>query len=318
MPILLSTRDRAHLVTLHKKLQILRDRTTGVAMGYQSGCIVTGRGGTGKSYTIVEELERLGASYKLTNSHITPRGLFDLLATYPDAIHLIEDAEEISRNPTSLGVLRSALWGSRSNRASRTERLISWQTHTLSLEVVFGGGVILVSNRKLGALPEMEALATRVPCLEINLGDQEIAALMRKVASEGYQRGSLKLDAEECIEVAQFIITESAQLNRALDMRLLVNAFADRLQADDHDAGCDWQDLVYSTLCGRPVVMGDVETAGIRQRNRERELEVARELVGVEPVRRLRIWQERTGKSQATLYRRLSELARADSLDFEN
>ena len=128
----------------------------------------------------------------------------------------------------------------------------------------------------------------------------------------------MKLDIDDCVEVAEFIITESARLNRSLDMRLLVNAFADRLQSEDHDAGCGWQDLVYSTLCGRPAVAGVIEPVGTRQRNRERELEIARDLVGIEPMKRLVIWQQHTGKSQATMYRRLNELAQTDALDFEN
>jgi hypothetical protein len=102
-----------------------------------------------------------------------------------------------------------------------------------------------------------------------------------------------------------------------LDLRLLVNAFADRIQADDHDSGCCWRDLVFSSLVRRPAVLNDVEPVGIRQDRKARELRIAREIVELDPADRLKIWRTKTGKSQATLFRRLAELAKADTLDFE-
>ncbi len=313
----LSEQDREHLARLNKKFQVLRDRTAGTAKGYCTGLVVTGRGGTGKSWTIVEELERVGAAFKLSNSHLTPRALFDQLAEHPDAVHLIEDAEEVLRNHTSLSVLRSALWGSRHDRDGRSERLITWRTHKESVELVFGGGIIIVTNRRLSDLPEAKALATRVASLELSVNDQEIAALMRDVALRGYRRGDHVLDPPECIEVADYIIGESIRLNRALDMRMLINAFADRLQVEDHDAGCSWTDLVFSTICGRPSVLDDVEPVGVREQKRARELEIARELCGLPAQERLREWRRRTGKSRAEMYRREKELGRVDALDFE-
>lgn len=122
-----------------------------------------------------------------------------------------------------------------------------------------------------------------------------------------------RLGPEECMEVADFVIGESGRLGRSLDMRLLINAFADRRQADDHDAGCTWQDLVASTLKGWPSVAGDIEPAGIRKITKARELEISREICGLDTDERLQAWTERTGKSKAALYRRLAELGRIDA-----
>lgn len=314
----LSKQDKDHLTRMNKKLQVLSDRVEGVAKGYYDGVIISGRGGTGKSFRVAEELERLGVSWQLTNSHLTPRGLFDLLDAHRDAIHVIEDAEEITRNKVALGVLRSALWGSRKDRQGRRERRITWKTHRESLEIGFSGGVILILNRSLSDLPEAKALATRVPYLEVCVSDQEIAAMMRKVALEGYQYGDAVLDAMECLEVADYIIAESANLNRTLDMRLLVNAYRDRLQEEDCDSGCTWQDLVFSTMCGQPSVASDVESVGLREQRKARELEIARQILSLDPVERLAAWQRKAGKSQATLYRRLAELGRIDAQEFDN
>jgi hypothetical protein len=317
MNTLLDDHDMDNLAQLAKKLQVVRDRVAGVAMRYISGCIITGRGGTGKSWTATEELARLGVPFILHNTHLTPRALFDQLADNPSAVHLIEDAEEVTRSPVSLGVLRSATWGSCQAREGGVKRLITWRAHGTGREAVFDGGIVLISNRSLGDLPEMRALATRVPTLELKVTDDEIAALMRSVALKGYRSGDTVLGPEESLEVAEFVVRESAQLKRPLDMRLLINAFADRLQADDHDAGCTWQDLVASTLQGWPSVTGDIEPVGIRKITKARELEITREICGLAPGERLQVWAERTGKSQAALYRRLAELGRIDAPGYE-
>lgn len=286
-------------------------------MGYHAGAGITGRGGTCKTFTVVETLEQLGVTFAIHNSHLTPRGLFDELASNPSAVHVLEDCEEVLGTRVSLGILRSATWGSRRNREGRLERLITWNVHGAHLDVIFDGGIILVSNRRLSDLPEVKALATRIPCIDLPVTDGEIAALMRSVAMEGYRMGDRILRPDECAEVAEFIIKESASLGRPLDMRLLVNALADRLQSDDHDAGCGWRDLVASTLRGRPSVVGDVEPMGIRQQRKARELEVARQIVHLPRQERLQVWKEKTDASESSLYRRLAELGRVDALDFD-
>ena len=313
----LQRRDRELLAGLERKLQVLRDRVAGVAKGYQAGCVITGRGGTSKSYTIIETLEGLGVPYRLLNTHLTPRGLFDELTLSPSAIHVIEDAEEVLHNRGSLSLLRSATWGSRRGREGRLERLITWSVHGSHREVTFDGGVILVSNRNLSEMPEAKALTTRIPCVDLPVTDPEIAALMRSAALKGYRIANNFLASEECLAVADYIIDESVRMNRQLDMRLLVNAFADRLQAEDHDSGCGWQDLVASTLRGRPSVVGDVESVGIRQQRKAQELEIARQIIHLPRQERLQEWEEKTGASQATLYRRLAELGRIDALDLD-
>ena len=47
-------------------------------------------------------------------------------------------------------------------------------------------------------------------------------------------------------------------------------------------------------------------------------MDIARRIVSRDPQERLKAWKEKTGKSQATLYRRLAELGKVDAVDFEN
>lgn len=99
----LSAQDRHQLAQLEKRHELVRDRVRGVVSGRHTGFFLGGRGGIGKSRTIADELDRLGVSFILTNSHLTGRGLVDLLRNYPNSFHLIDDIEEAIRDPQAMG-----------------------------------------------------------------------------------------------------------------------------------------------------------------------------------------------------------------------
>src|SRR5207248_57668 len=81
-------------------------------------------GGTSKSYTVLETLQKLKADYVLHNSRMTGRGLVDSLESLPASIHVIEDCESIFDDKRAWGVLRSALWSQSKKRPM--ERDITW------------------------------------------------------------------------------------------------------------------------------------------------------------------------------------------------
>jgi len=309
--------ERRRLADLNKKLQVVRDRVAGVATGRHTGFFLAGRGGIGKSWTVERELQRREVAYKLWNSHMTARCLFDRLEAYPEAVHLIEDIEGLTSDRRASGILRSALWGTRRSRDGALERLVTWNARGSSCSFIFAGGIIMTSNRRIADLPELEALKTRISCTHLHVTDEETIALMKSAAEGGYPREKHLLDPEQCKEVVQFIIGEAARINRRLDMRLMTNAFEDRLQADDLDAGCHWQDLVAARVCERPSVLNDVEPAGVREQKKVARLKIAREIAGLEADERLNKWQELTGASRATLYRCLARLGQLDALDTE-
>ncbi len=298
----LSPDDREALDRLESKLAVVRDRTASVALGYTTGFFLHGEGGTCKSYTVLRELERLKADYKLFNSRMTGRGLFDVLREHPDSVHVLEDMERIHRDTMAQGVLRSALWGQ--HRSDRQERLVTWNAHRCKLAFYFTGGIIMISNRPLDDLPELRALATRANPVLLRASNRELAALMRHVSAQGYCHHGSRLKTEACLEVAEYIIRHCFSTNRNLDMRLLINSFSDRLQWEAGETTCGWRDMVDCRLLEQVVPAKET-----RNQRKERELEVARRIRHLPRAERFRCWHEETGgSSEASLYRRLSEL----------
>jgi hypothetical protein len=307
----LSDVDKTHLVSLEIKFQLVRDYVTEVAGGYTTGLYLFGEGGIGKSHAVVRELDRLKSDYKLFNSRMTGRGLFNALERFPDSVHVLEDMEQITRDRGAQGVLRSALWGQRRDGGKGPmERTVTWSTWRMEHCIIFTGGIIMVANRPLDDLPELQALKTRIACMQLRATDGELTALMRSVALKGFEHQGRVLSPAEGWQICEFIVEQSRSLHRALDMRLLVNGFMDYLAWQEGDAGCHWKDMVATRLKERPITFAVRPDLGTRADRRLRELAIAREIVETTTNRheRLRLWVEWTGKSEPTLYRRLAEI----------
>jgi hypothetical protein len=226
---LVESQDRAALESLGRKLQLLRDRVAGVAHRQHTGLYVCGEGGCGKSYTILTCLDSLresvGTSYKLYNSRITGKGLFLALRNAPEAVHVIEDAERLTRDRDAQGVLRSALWSQPGH-----ERVVTWVTAGGADQFTFRGGLILVGNRPMADLPELRALATRVTVYRLEVTEAEAVAQLRVVAAQGYKRdGKRVVDPEQCLEIVEYIIQECRAAACPPDLRLFPNCCADFL-----------------------------------------------------------------------------------------
>src|SRR5262249_46946852 len=203
-----SDEDRRYLEQYEGKLQLVRDYVRGVALGYSAGCYLHGAGGISKSFTVLAELEKLGVGYKVFNSRMSGRGLFDTLQQFPDAVHVLEDMERIVNDKDAQGVLRSATW-SQKTKEGKQRRGVTWGTARGVDSFVFSGGIIMLSNRPLDDLPELRAIQTRISYLELVVSENEVAALMRKVAGGGFHHGSQAMTPEECLEVCEFLIGES-------------------------------------------------------------------------------------------------------------
>lgn len=307
----LSTEDQHHLVMLDAKQQMVRDRVTAVAKGYITGLYLHGEGGVGKSFTVLQELQRLRVDFVVFNSRMTGRGLFDQLAKFSSSVHVLEDMEALFQDKGAQGVLRSALWAQRRPGTSGPlERPVTWTTHTTDVEFLFTGGIIVIANRPIDDVPELRAVKTRIACLHLEATVHELRALMRQIAGQGYDHGGIRLEPMACLEVCEFLIEQAASLRRSLDIRLLINGFCDRLQWEESDAACHWKDLVAARVWEMPTPLQN-SARQTREGMKQAERKIVAEIIATTDDRqeRLRLWEERTDKkSRAAFDRRLHEL----------
>jgi hypothetical protein len=168
---------------------------------------------------------------------------------------------------------------------------------------VFNGGIIMLNNRPLDDLPELRAIQTRISYLELVVSENEVAALMRKVAGAGFHHGQQVMTPEECLTVCEFLVAESKSLLCHLDMRLLDNSFRDYLQ---HREGCSashWKTLVAARLHGRQGEL--LEALPGRLKELEEDFAVMEAALREQPnvQQAQEVWCRATGKSRATFFR---------------
>jgi len=237
--------DQDALASLENKLHVIRDFVTSVAKRYKHGLFVYGGGGMGKSYTMLDQLQRLEVPYQLHNSRMTGKGLFLALKHAPDAIHVLEDMERLTKDADAQGVLRSAMWAQPGH-----ERIVTWTTAKDGLDrFVFRGGLILISNRPLADLPELRALATRIEVLHFEATDAEQTARMYDLASKGFRlRDKMVLGAKECLEITEHLLNECRAAGCPLDLRLQQKSFQTYLQWESDLTALHWKDLMAASV----------------------------------------------------------------------
>ncbi len=307
--LLLPGGDENPLATLEKKLQLLRDHVTAVAKGFKNGLFLYGCGGMGKSYTVLRHLEQLEAPYQLFNGRMTGKGLFLTLGRAPDAVHVLEDMERLTKDPDAQGVLRSALWAQPGH-----DRLVTWTTATDGAQrFVFRGGLILISNRPLADLPELRALATRIEVHRLDVTEAELTALMRRPRRPGLP--AARQDAPGARTSASRSRSTCCSECRAagcpLDLRLQQKGFQTYLQWREEYCHCDWRDLLAASVREATHHFRHETNPLPREAQEDSAPErVLRAILGQtdDAKEQERLYAEQTGASRADFYRRKGEV----------
>jgi hypothetical protein len=294
---MLSTEDADRLDSLDQRLQTIRDMVRGVAHHFSTGLWIWGEGGVGKSHTVLEELKASGANFVIHNTRLTGRGLFDTLQRFPDAIHLLEDCETLFDDRNALGVLRSALWSQSTERPM--VRAVSWTAANVNLRFIFLGGIIITANRQPDSIPEIRAIKSRIASLQFIVTNDELAALMRRTAENGFRSGEDSLTPEECGEVADFLI---AQTKGNLDLRLLRTGFSDCLLWKAGISKTHWEELLLARM-GETILLPHRRADRVAM---EAKLAVELSQTPMDYQERIRTWEEKTGhKGERSYYRAL-------------
>ncbi len=300
------------LAELHKRQAVVRDYVRSVAFQYTTGLYLFGRPGTAKTFTVRGVLEdEIREPYTYQRGHLTPMGLFDLIAGHTDEVIVLDDLGVILKSDVALQILLSALEPPTSR--DRT-RVVKYRRQGREEREYFRGGIICISNRELHYDELLGAFKSRVHTLNYDPTNAQLGALMLEIADRGWPPGSsrreIKPDAART--VAHYVIDEMARLSCPFDLRLFVNkALPDYQQWKDGEAESDWRDLVTASIEEHLIAVRHADEAPMsRQERKDEERTILQEILRDHSSRdeRIRAWLERTGKSERAFYRRLAEL----------
>jgi hypothetical protein len=293
------------LEELEQQLGVLRDRVRGVARRHHAGAYIYGPPGTAKSHTVQKTLDEEQIEYAYHAGHLTPLGLFELLADHSDKVIVLDDVSELLRANVALQILLAAL-GTQPTEVG--VRVVRYRRQGRVEEVQFRGGIILLSNLELAGGPVLDAIRSRVHCLEYAPSDEQMEALLLHIASQGWR----DVPPDECLDVAKFLIGESHKMGVRLDLRLLVDkALPDYLQYKQGHAETHWRDLVLAMLRARVAPLENTTDAHrTRWAEKQQEHALLRDILQRHATRKCRVaaWHEKTGKGERAYYRRLGEL----------
>lgn len=297
---------------LHRRQAIVRDYVRGVARQYATGLYLFGRPGTAKTHTVRAVLEQeIREIFTYQRGHLTPMGLFELIASHADEVIVLDDLGAVLKSDVALQILLSALEHPTSRDRSR---VVKYRRQGREERAVFRGGIVCISNRELHDDELLGAFKSRVHTLNYDPTDAQLGALMLDIADRGWPCGSAnpEVTPESARMVAHYLIGEMLRLSCRFDLRLLVNkAFPDYQQWKDGEAESDWRDLITASIEEHLVAVRHAEEPPVsREERKSEEHSILQEIMRLHPSReeRVRVWIERTGKSERAFYRRLAEM----------
>jgi hypothetical protein len=242
--------------------------------------------------------------------------LFLALQKAPDAVHVLEDMERLTKDADAQGVLRSALWAQPGH-----DRVVTWTTATDGAErFSFRGGFILICNRPLADLPELRALATRIEVHRLEVSEAEMTAKMRELAGEGYRHyGEIVLKPKECLEVTEHLIRECHAAGCALDLRLQQKSFQTYLQWQSDHSACNWQDLMAASVReATHHFRHETNPLSLDARRKQRRNILRAILAQTKDAKEQeKLYAEQTGGSRADFYRRKYEIEHGEFDEYD-
>jgi hypothetical protein len=242
---------------------------------------------------------------------MTGKGLFRTLEHAPDATHVLEDMERITKDPDAQGVLRSALWAQPGH-----DRVITWTTAAEGEQrFIFRGGLIMIANRPLADLPELRALATRIEVYRLDVSEAELIALMRRLASDGYrQQDKVVLAPELCLEVTEHLLNECRTVGCRLDLRLQQKSFQTYLQWQMDYSTSDWRDLVAVSVREATHHFRHASNPVPREARLSERRNILRQILRQtdDAKEQQRLYTEQTGAERADFFRRKAEIKAGD------
>lgn len=306
----LTEAQRQALQALNHRLAIVRDRVRGVALSHHPGFYLCGRAGSGKTHTVRTTLESLGVRYHYHVGHLTPLGLFELLAQLPDRVIVLDDVSAIFTQPIALQILLAALGQQPPGTGGR---IIQYRRQGRVIRAGFVGGIICLSNLTLHPNPLLTAIKSRVHYLRYDPTDEQLAACMLAIAQQGWPAAAPQLSPVECVAIANYLIDEAQRLACPLDLRLLIDkAFPDYLQFRRRETETHWHDLITSTLKEQLTDLRHPPRVRLltRRERKAAEQQLVQSLLAQFPTPQARVseWQQQTQKSARAFYRRLAEL----------
>ena len=224
----------------NRQLDVVRTLIISAAKGYRNGLGLYGPPGVGKTHTVQEILKELKMKWAEAPKGLTPQGLLEFFEEFGSGIMIFDDVAELFQKERARKYMMAA-FGTRPDYTQ--PRIVPYAREGRKMSVTVAGCCFVMTNEE--RFPA--AFASRITTLEFAPTQEQVAALMRDIASRGVRRDKWELSASESTEVAEFLIPEARAPGVRLDLRDLI----EKSLPDYALCKAGWLASIGRTWCGR-------------------------------------------------------------------
>jgi hypothetical protein len=214
-----------------------------VAKKHTNNLIITGVGGIGKSYQVIQRIKELGLKenedYITINGYMTPLKFYERLYENRDKLVILDDVAGLLNNLINVAILKGMMWEMGNNK-----RIVTYNSSTAQLQYVgkfeFTGQLIVILN-KIDKEKDVhtKALLSRAIHYTLEFAFKDIKEILRQISkSIRYKNISI----ESRTEVTDYILNNTDETTKDLNIRSLIKAFDIYLYANSEHL--DWKPLV--------------------------------------------------------------------------
>lgn len=257
--------------TIDQKFKMMEQLIKMTVRGSSKGMLITGKGGIGKTFTVLDILARMGkvdwmkaraeagiteitpededddieekvehlaelgirGDYVVFKGYASAAALYRLLYEHKNRIIVFDDCDSILKNEDAVNVLKGAL-------DTYDERWVSWNTNASVSDLPpcfkFEGQVIIISNQEMERVSE--PVRTRCFKVDVSMSPEQRVQRMRSVLPNILPGIDLKYK-----EDALKLMADNLHIAVDVSFRSLMNVIKLRIEPDLED----WEDVaVYS------------------------------------------------------------------------
>ena len=173
--------------SINERFNYIKSLVRMVANHIQPSAIISGKGGLGKTYTVMQSLRQAGMcdvsgaetamsepdQYRVVKGYSTAKGLYRCLYENRDNLLVLDDTDAVFDNETSLNILKAAL-------DSYDRRIISWNAEMkgddLPREFEYKGRIVFITNKSLMQIDQ--AIRSRSMMVDLSMTNDEMIERM--------------------------------------------------------------------------------------------------------------------------------------------
>jgi len=181
---------------INKRFGFVSDLVSMVACGATPSAIITGEGGLGKTFTVMQALSAAGlrdisdveagsvvhpkSTFRVVKGFSTAKGLYRILFENQNSIIVFDDCDSVLKNDDACNILKGAL-------DSFDKRIITWNTSRDDEELPrwfqFRGGIIFISNMSMNKIEQ--SIRSRSMCVDLDMTMSQKIERMEEIMKSG-------------------------------------------------------------------------------------------------------------------------------------